>query len=217
MRSRQLLSHLTGHVSECPLTWENTLERASSRSFVGMVLFAGTEVTGGADEEKRAKERRCPGFTTLTARPGLSGSPPVAAVRKPQARQPHRGKQHIMTNNTDFTPQAPKHTGRKVATGVAALVALAAVSGGIAACGGGTTAVIKQVPGPTVVKTVPGPTKTANAPTKSRPSAAAQPATTPAAQPAKTFAPVSSTLLDYSGTPLCQTRVRQDEPVNISA
>jgi hypothetical protein len=62
-------------------------------------------------------------------------------------------KQHIMTDTTDFTPPAHEHTRRKVAIGVAALFALAAVSGGIAACGGGTTSTL--VPGPPVTKTVP--------------------------------------------------------------
>jgi hypothetical protein len=88
-----------------------------------------------------------------------------------------------MTDIAGFTPQAPRHTRRKVANGVAALFALAAFSGGIAACGGGTTAVIKHVPEPVKTVTVP---------------AAAKPA------PAKP-APVASTVLDYSGSGTAQT------------
>jgi hypothetical protein len=88
-----------------------------------------------------------------------------------------------MANTADLTQQAPKHIRRKVAVGVAALFGLAAVSGGIAACGGGTTAVIKQAPGPVKTVTAPAPAKSA---------------------PAKS-APVSSTVLNYSGSGTAQT------------
>jgi hypothetical protein len=88
-----------------------------------------------------------------------------------------------MTDTAGFTPQAPRHTRRKVANGAAALFVLAAFSGGIAACGGGTTAVIKPVPAPVKTVTVP---------------VSAQPA------PAKPT-PVDSAVLDYSGSGTAQT------------
>jgi len=113
-----------------------------------------------------------------------------------------------MTNTTDFTPQAPKPTKSKVAIGVAALFALAAVSGGIAACGGGTATTL--VPGPTVTRTVPAaPVKIKHAPVKSAPAkvkaapvkAAASAPSTPApvaTQPAA--APASSAPASMTGS-----------------
>jgi hypothetical protein len=109
-----------------------------------------------------------------------------------------------MTDTTGFTRQAPRPTRSKVAIGVAALFALAAASGGIAACGGDTATSL--VPGPTVTRTVPAaPVKIKLAPVKSAPvkaapvkaaalapSTPAPVATQPAAAPASS-APASMT------------------------
>lgn len=123
-----------------------------------------------------------------------------------------------MANNRDFTPQAPKPTRRKVAIGVTALFALAAVSGGIAACGGGTATTL--VPGPTVTRTVPAapvkikpapvnsaPVKVKAAPVKaaaSAPSTPAPVATQPAAAPASS-APASMTSSEQQAVDAAQS------------
>jgi hypothetical protein len=144
-------------------------------------------------------------------RRGSGGSPLVAAAGKPQARQPHRGIR-IMTNATDFTPQASKPTKRKVAIGVATVFALAAVSGGIAACGGGTTTTL--VPGPTTTRTVPAaPVKVKAAPVKaaaSAPSTPAPVATQPAAAPASST-PASMTSSEQQAVDAAQGYLNDGE------